>query len=164
MTITNVLTPFSPAPTAGPNANSTLSGFQQIFSMGAAPPTTAPPKVQTPPPPFVASYEQDATVSGPGGVEPLNPMEYATKDTADRLAAMLGGKVVESQLGGQYTNSVPERDIVLPGGKQLNAGLTARLFEQYGADQGSASWKLLDMELGLDSKTVWPAFQGGSGA
>lgn len=164
--------PAAPPPastsTSTSSSSSQLSDFQKLFLYGSAGTPAAPSSNNTTPipiTPFAATYETNATVSGPGGSQSLNPIEYATADTAQRLATMLGGTVVEDQLSGAWTNSVPMREIAIPGtSAKLNAGLTAQLFAQYGTQTGGYAWQRINLELGLPPNHQWPGSQGGSAA
>jgi hypothetical protein len=60
-----------------------------------------------------------------------NPAYFASRQTADVLAKMLGGKVVERNAICPYGPMVQDqvnRMIVLPDGRELNAGLVADIF------------------------------------
>jgi len=102
--------------------------------------------------PFVATYEQNATETGPdGSVSSLNSMEMATSSTAAQVAQLLGGTVVNDATNGSYTASAPTREISVPGSNvELNAGLVANLFSTYGTQSGSFAWQQIDSDLGLN--------------
>jgi len=82
---------------------------------------------------------------------PDNPLQFATADAADALAKKLGGVVREDSLAGNFSRSAPERMIVEPNGKAVNAGLAADLFAMYGDAPGSEAWRVINDDLGLDS-------------
>jgi hypothetical protein len=115
-------------------------------------PTTTTAATPAPaPPPFTATYEQGAYTTGPDGTQTnLNPMEMATASTAAEVAQLLGGTVVNDSMGGNFTSSAPTREIQVPGSSnEINAGLAANLFAQYGTAQGSQAWTIIDRDLGL---------------
>jgi hypothetical protein len=154
----------APAPAPAPSSNKPWapgdpSSFEQLFS--ANPPATfvaVPPAPAPTPALALFTFEQNATVTGFNTTTQLNPEELATADTADRLAAMLGGKVVsEPDLGGGFSNSVPTRDIVFADSKvTLNAGVTAYLFNTYGDRAGSPAWQQINQILGRDLMSTKP--------
>jgi hypothetical protein len=68
---------------------------------------------------------------GPAGVYPFNPIFFATPQTAAKVAAMVGGKVVaENQLtaGGAFAQQQANQMVELPDGRQINAGLVAAFY------------------------------------
>jgi hypothetical protein len=66
------------------------------------------------------------------GVYNYNPKYFATRQTAEKVAQMLGGKVVEQNAfvgdGGPFFQSQPNYMVELPNGHRVNAGLTAEYF------------------------------------
>jgi len=141
-------------PTTTTTATNTQSpaqtGFAALFSNYTPAATTTQTAADTPAP-FTATYEQSAYVTDPNGVETsLNPMELATASTAAEVAQLVGGTVVNESMGGNFTSSVPTREIAVPGSNtQINAGLAANLFATYGTAQGSQAWVTIDQDLGL---------------
>ena len=70
--------------------------------------------------------------SGPGGSSwSYNPVYFATRQTAERIADLLGGKVVEQNAltpFGPLQQQVANEMIELPNGKVVNAGIIADFF------------------------------------
>jgi hypothetical protein len=116
----------------------------------ATAPSTTPSTPPTPPPPFTASFISGATVSAPdGSATSLNPVELATPATAQEVAALLGGTVVQDSMSGGYTQSAATAEISVPGSaNEINAGLAANLFANYGTAAGSQAWQIIDADLG----------------
>ena len=137
--------PTTSASTA-PTAN---TGFAALFS-NYNPETTANSSGSTPPAPFTAAYETGATVTDPNGVQTnLNPIELATPATAAEVAQLLGGTVVSSPMSGGFNTSVSTLEVSVPGAaNEINAGVAASLFAQYGTAQGSLAWSTIDQDLG----------------
>ena len=141
------------APSAG--AASLQAPNPPIFITPPAPPAapTAPaaPAVPTAGPPspvFKASWEQNVTGVSPYGMQSgYNSTQFATAETTDHYAAMLGGQVKENTLQG-FTRTAPERLIVGAGANPLNAGLVADLFAKYGSAPGSEAWRVINQDLG----------------
>ena len=82
-------------------------------------------------------FGSEVFVTSPSGHGPnntfwgYNPAYFASRQTADVLAKMLGGKVVERNAICPYGPMVQDqvnRMIVLPDGRELNAGLVADIF------------------------------------
>ena len=147
--------------TTKPWAPGDPSSFEQLFSNYQAASTTAlapAPEPPTPAPPAPFTFEQNATVTGYGTTTQLNPEELATAETADRLASMLGGTVVnEPAFGGGWSTSTPTRDIAFAGSNvTMNAGITAYLFNTYGDKPGSQAWQQINHVLGRDPMSTGP--------
>lgn len=76
----------------------------------------------------------DPTGSGPNGsVTQYNPIYFATSQTAQTVAQMLGGTVVESNQmvtapGSPFTQDQPNYMVQLPDGAQVNPGLIADIY------------------------------------
>ncbi len=141
--------------TAGPAAT-TPAATTPAATTPAAP---TPAASATPATPF--TFEQNVTVDGFTTSTPMNPEELATADTANALATMLGGKVVnEPDYGGGWSTSVPTRDIAFTNadGSQLklNAGILAYLFNNYGEAPGSQAWQQVNQALGRDLMSTTP--------
>jgi hypothetical protein len=145
----NPLEPTTPAVAAAAPASAT--GFAALFSnyVPAVTPASTTPTSATVP--FTATYEVGAYVTDPSGAQTrLNPLELATASTAQEVATLLGGTVTSDSVGGNVTTSVPTREITVPGSNvELNAGLVASLFQQYGTAQGSQAWLTVNSDLGL---------------
>ncbi len=141
----------APVSTASSNTTATApTGFAALFSsnLSTTPAPSGPPTIA---PPFVATYEQGAVVTDVvGGTNPLNSIELATASTAAQVAQLLGGTVVNMEPTNGVTQTVPTRMISVPGAtNEINAGLAASLFAQFGTAQGSMAYKLLDKDLGI---------------
>ncbi len=75
----------------------------------------------------------DPTGQGPGGVTHYNPEYFATGQTAEIVAQMVGGQVVQGNSltnapGSPFTLNQPELMVQLPNGGEINPGLIASLF------------------------------------
>jgi hypothetical protein len=75
----------------------------------------------------------DAGGNGPTGAFNLNPMYFATQQTAETVAAMVGGTVVPVDTfaqtpGNHFTQNEPNEMVQLPGGAMINPGLVAGFF------------------------------------
>jgi hypothetical protein len=70
--------------------------------------------------------------SGPNGESwSYNPVYFATKQTAEKVAALVGGKVVEKNAltpYGPLQQGVANQMVELPNGRLINAGLFATLY------------------------------------
>lgn len=123
---------------------------------GSTPPSTAQPaSAATPatqttqPAPAESLWETSVTGTGPyGSTSTYNTTQFATAQTAQQMAQMVGGKEQDFTLG-LYTTSSPIREIVGAGENPLNAGLVADLFQKYGDQQGSYAWTVIDRDLGI---------------
>lgn len=82
-------------------------------------------------------FGADVFVANPCGHGPnatfwnYNPIYFATRQTADVLAKMLGGRVVERNAicpSGPMLQDQVNRMILLPDGREVNAGLVADIF------------------------------------
>ena len=66
------------------------------------------------------------------GAYGFNPVYFATRQTADKVAQLLGGTVVEKNdilgNGGPFSQSQANYMVQLPNGHLVNAGLTASLY------------------------------------
>lgn len=143
------LQPAETLPAQAPAQPSKVDAFQQWFAHAMVPasPETAPGPASTPAP--SPKYETAVTGFNPNGSENIyNPGQFATLDTAQSVAKLVGGQAQEDQLGGPYTRTAPERVIVGAGQNMLNAGLVADLFNKYGDAPGSFAWQVIDSDLG----------------
>jgi hypothetical protein len=106
-------------------------------------PGAAPPPAQaaalTPAPDAKSLFGDQPWMDTPGGTGPngaswnFNPIYFATRETADRVAAMVGGTVVErnailSAPGSPFLQSQPNEMIELPNGRVVYAGLIADFY------------------------------------
>ncbi|MDQ6704419.1 MAG: hypothetical protein M3Z85_00490 [Acidobacteriota bacterium] len=138
--------PVSQSPVSQPQAS---SGFATVFSQAVLSQVNA---VAAP----VSAYEANVhtALAGGAGVSndvPNNPLQFATAATADALAKKLGGVVREDSLAGNFARSAPERMIVEPNGKAVNAGLVADLFAKYGDSPDGEAWRVINADLGRNS-------------
>jgi len=94
-------------------------------------------------------FQQGATVTNPdGSSSALNSMEFAAPQTAQQIAAKLGGTVDEGNIPGFSTSQLSIR---VPGSNNLvNAGVAAQLFAQYGDKPGSQAWQIINRDIGRD--------------
>ena len=78
-------------------------------------------------------WMQNAGGNGPAGAFNLNPMYFASQQTAQTVATMLGGTVVPvdtfaQTAGNHFTQNQPNEMVKLPDGSLINAGLVAGFF------------------------------------
>jgi hypothetical protein len=148
------LQPAETLPAQAPTQSSKADAFQQWFAQAMVPASTPSPSSGTAPDPASSQapapkYETAVTGFNPNGSENIyNPGQFATLDTAQSVAKLVGGQAQEDQLGGPYTRTAPERVIVGAGQNILNAGLVADLFNKYGDAPGSFAWQVIDSDLG----------------
>ena len=118
-------------------------------SQPAAPSGPATPAATQPTQPATESlWESSVTGTGPFNSSSVyNPIQFATAQTAQQMAQIVGGQEQDFTLG-LYTTSAPIREIVGAGSNPLNAGLVADLFQKYGDQQGSYAWQVIDRDLG----------------
>jgi hypothetical protein len=67
----------------------------------------------------------------PVGQYDFNPIYFATKSTANTVAQLVGGTVVEQNdmvTGGPFSQSAPNEMIQFADGRQVNAGIVANFF------------------------------------
>jgi hypothetical protein len=125
-------TPATPA-TTDPGAN-----FRALFSGNYY--TAAPTALNTPPPPPTAQsmFGPNPWATNPGGMAPngvtygYNPYYFATPATAQKVAQMVGGKVVETNAitpFGPFQQNQPNQMVQLPNGRVINAGLFASFYD-----------------------------------
>jgi hypothetical protein len=144
---------------AAPSAAQTTNVFALVTAPQPAPaaPATTPaapaPAVETPPTaesvfgqnPWMQSV---GGYSNSGGSYSYNSMYFATRETAEKVAQMLGGKVVaqNAMVGdtGPFYQQQPNYMVQLPNGHLVNAGLTASYFTH------GWSQSFIDTMLGYD--------------
>jgi len=123
---------------AGAGSGDTAAAdFRAIFSGKPAPADTPPPP--PPPPPTAQSvFGDNPWIANPGGSAPngvtygYNPQYFATRATADKVAQMVGGRVVETNAitpYGPFQQNQPNEMVQLPNGRLLNAGIIASLYD-----------------------------------
>lgn len=94
-------------------------------------------------------WETSVTGTGPYGTSSVyNCTQFATADTAQKMAQIVGGQEKDFTFGGVYTITSPFREIVGAGNNPLDAGLVADLFQKYGDQSGSYAWTVIDRDLG----------------
>ncbi|MCC6857469.1 MAG: hypothetical protein IT158_02855 [Bryobacterales bacterium] len=119
---------------AGPREGRQFSGMVEVAGGGLFDPGTgavhyAQRAGRTPgfEPRFMEVYGIDPA----GNRQAMNPLQFATKETAERLAAALGANgVTESNLEGPYRRTAPDYSLDF-GSVQLSAGLVADLYNKY---------------------------------
>jgi hypothetical protein len=123
------------AAAAGTTAASTASVPGAAAAPAAAPGTT--PAADTDGlagPLFGANpWLTDPTGSGPGPVTNYNPIYFATPQTAQTVAQMVGGTVVSTQVftsapGSPFQQDEPNLMVQLPNGALINPGLVADIY------------------------------------
>jgi hypothetical protein len=82
----------------------------------------------------------DPTGSGPGPVTHYNPIYFATPETAQTVAQMVGGTVTSTQVftsapGSPFQQDEPNLMVQLPNGGLINPGLIADIYT-HGWNQG----------------------------
>jgi hypothetical protein len=139
--------------TPNPPATSNYRPVGTIHGSLSPQPAAAPSTSPTPSAPLVPSFQTGAVVTAPdGSTRPLNPNELATPKTAQDVAALLGGTVVQDNPSGGFSTSVSTLEISVPGSSvQINAGLAANLFATYGTAAGSQAWQIINRDLGQTS-------------
>ena len=128
-------TPSSPASPQASGSSSKAPDFRALFSGTVTPvaPDPGPPPAPTAesvfgPNPWLTS----PTGQGPTGAYAYNPFYFATPQTAAKVAAMLGGTVVQSKqftpYGGPFAQSQPNQMVQLSDGRMINPGLVASFY------------------------------------
>ena len=129
------------AATAGAAADSDpAADFKALFGHASTTPVTTP---TTPPAPAIPTLQSvfgtNPYVSNPGGVAPngvtygYNPTYFATRATAEKLAQMYGGTVVEANAitpYGPFQQNQMNEMIRFPNGNVVNAGILASYFDR----------------------------------
>lgn len=83
----------------------------------------------------------------------MNPAQFATQQTAQTVATLLGGAVVTVPLAGG--SGSPQYQIAVPGSENLlNAGLVADLINKYGANDPNVK-AILARDLGISTAAVY---------
>lgn len=138
-------TPASTVPSgAGPATPAAVSDpatdFRSLFGHATVAVTSTVPTTSKPAAPTLQSvFGPNPFVSQPGGVAPngvtysYNPTYFATRATADKLAQMYGGKVVEMNAitpFGPFQQSHQNEMIQFPNGNVVNAGILASYFDR----------------------------------
>ncbi len=144
----HVISGVNPQPAAEPGSGSSGPALRDLFrgfmddAASAAEPTKSavsaePAQPEAPPTAeelFGPSpWMEDPVESLPDGqLYNLNPWWFATPETAGKVAAMLGGTVVEKNdftaAGSPIQQLQPNEMVQLPGGRLINAGIVASLY------------------------------------
>jgi hypothetical protein len=125
-----------------PAASDPAADFKSLFGHvntalltpgpAAAPPKPAPPTLQS-------VFGSNPYITNPGGVAPngvtygYNPTYFATRATADKLAQMYGGTVVEMNAitpYGPFQQNQMNEMIKFPNGNVVNAGILASYYDR----------------------------------
>lgn len=116
------------AASTGTTASSTASSTQAAATSAAA-------AANDPAGPLFGAnpWVTDPTGNGPGGVTNYNPIYFATTQTAQTVAQMVGGTVVSmnditSAPGSPFQQSQPNLMVQLPDGGLINPGLVADIY------------------------------------
>jgi hypothetical protein len=120
----------------GTTAAPAAPNFNTLFPLNApttpaAPPSSGPPTAQSV---FGTNpWIEDAGGTGPTGAFSLNPMYFATPETAARVASMVGGTVVQVDTfaqasGNPFHQNVPNQMVRLTNGALINPGLVAEFY------------------------------------
>lgn len=136
------------------NAALACSPFKALFG-GCDEPKTMTITIPAPP---VEQYAWEKgvkaiTIFSDGRIEEndVNALQFATPETAAKVAAILGLKVTPINLDGFFSKWT--RDMLLltfdgnPNSAGLNAGLVADLFKRYGSAPGSYGRYLVDRDI-----------------
>jgi hypothetical protein len=122
------------APGSGANAPA-APDFRALFSGTVTPAVTdpGPPPAPTAESAFGANpWLTSPMGQGPGGAYAFNPFYFATPQTAAKVAAMVGGTVVQSNqftpTGGSFAQSQPNQMVQLADGRLINPGLVASFY------------------------------------
>ena len=120
---------------ASTSTDDAAADFAKLFCSVPAPDTSTPAATNSAPT-AQSVFGDNPWVTNPTGVGPagsyaFNPIYFATPQTAEKVAQMLGGTVVESnQLvsGGNFAQQQPNEMVELPNGNTVNAGLVAAFY------------------------------------
>jgi hypothetical protein len=97
-------------------------------------------------------WETAPTGTGPNGLTfSYNPVYFATQQTAEVVAKMLGGTVVQANAianGGGFQQQQPNYMVQMPDGRQFDAGLVASYYS-HGYSQGFINQEIAAMLNGL---------------
>jgi hypothetical protein len=132
----------SAAATAAPSFPSLLASFSSVgvaasalsSPAAAAAPTLPAAATDGPAGPLFGAnpWLADPTGSGPGPVTNYNPIYFATPQTAQTVAQMVGGTVVSTDVftpgGGPFQQNEPNLMVQLPNGGLINPGLVADIY------------------------------------
>jgi hypothetical protein len=120
--------------TTAPAANATPTAT--VTAPAAHNPASADPAAPAAPT-LESTFGSQPFLENPGGTGPrgakwdYNPIYFATQATADKVASLVGGTVVEKNditSGGPFQQSAPNELIQFTDGRTINAGLIANFF------------------------------------
>jgi hypothetical protein len=151
-TFSTLLSKLTPAPAGSPNYRP-VGTIHGLFGTNPATVTKSAADPTPKPTTFNPVFQQGATVTASDGtVASLNSDELASPTTAQEVAALLGGTVTQDNMSGGFSTSSPTLEISVPGSSnQINAGLAAKLFSEYGTAKGSQAWQIINRDLGISS-------------
>jgi hypothetical protein len=136
------------APKAAPTKASTNSdapaatdpgaNFRALFTSVPAPSITPAAPITPVVPTAQSMFGPNPWATNPGGMAPngvsysYNHYYFATPATAQKVAQMVGGKVVEANAitpFGPFQQNMPNQMVQLPSGRVINAGLFASFYD-----------------------------------
>jgi len=129
----------SAPPEITPPTSDAAADFKALFTMKATlPPDTRAAAAPAMAPTAESLFGSNPWMSNPGGVAPngvtynYNKYYFATAETADKVAQMVGGTVVKTNAltpYGPFLQNQPNYMVQLPNGRQIYAGLFAEFFD-----------------------------------
>jgi hypothetical protein len=112
--------------------------WRVLFSSAPLTPTASIVSTETPAPTAESVFGSNPWLINPTGTGPnstlfsYNPYYFATQQTADKVAQMVGGTVVQSSQftpnGGPFAQSQPNNMVQLADGRLINPGLVASFY------------------------------------
>jgi hypothetical protein len=138
------------SPKTASNPPAAASSSAPAATSAAATPKASDPRAV---PTFESVFGAQPWITNPQGqglgqVWSYNPMYFATRQTAEIVAKMVGGKVVEKNdilPSGPFTQTQPNQMVELPNGRVINAGLVAS-FYTHGYSQGYID-RMIEVEI-----------------
>ena len=109
--------PADAVPAQTPAQPSKVDEFQRWFAHSMVPASAPSPSPETAPAPSsneasAPKFETSVTGFNPNGSENIyNPVQFATLDTAQAVAKLVGGQAQDDHLAGPLTRNAPERVI-----------------------------------------------------
>ncbi len=140
--------PTAPAATAGQTLVQTPFGtvvvpdhsaidLKAVFGGVPTPSVTAAPVAAPPAPSPQSVFGEHVWMNSPSGTDPnnqrysYNPVYFATRETADKVASMIGGTVIAQNAmaaAGGFQQAAPNWMVKMPNGTVLNPGLIASFY------------------------------------
>ncbi len=148
---------------AGTTASSTSTQSPQVTGSTQTVNTPAPTVANTP---FQANYLNNVTSgsldqNGNQQYSPTNPMQFATQDTANQVAKLLGGNAQATNITGPGMGFSQPMQMI----GNINAGLAANTLQQNGSQPGSYGRYLLARDQSgsgnFPSYDAWASTQPG---